>query len=313
MRIGIFTVVLLSACTEELESPSPALDSVEPALACNEQFISTLTVNGQRMTPLPVDLATPEPQLILPHLEASKISELDGSAGTSDAFDLIAHTRWLDANTMEIDIDPEMGLPDGAFGLNLENADGQRAELNPAMAIVPPPTASAIDPDRVCLDQGDVSVSLTGEGFLVVDGVLPTVDIGGTTVVPDGAEDCFDIAAAAPSAVQSCNALPVTLAQDLLTEGLYDVILTNPTHYSVALRYDRTKDAAPTVVAKGVDDMAMQIRKIAREHDVPLMEDPPLTRALYRAVKVGQAVPEKFYQAVATVLSHVYRLHGRTA
>ena len=55
------------------------------------------------------------------------------------------------------------------------------------------------------------------------------------------------------------------------------------------------------------------IREVAREHDVPLMEDPPLTRALYRAVKVGQAVPEKFYQAVATVLSHVYRLHGRTA
>lgn len=92
-----------------------------------------------------------------------------------------------------------------------------------------------------------------------------------------------------------------------------DVILTNPTHYSVALRYDRTKDAAPTVVAKGVDDVAMRIREVAREHDVPLMEDPPLTRALYRAVKVGQAVPEKFYQAVATVLSHVYRLHGRTA
>lgn len=92
-----------------------------------------------------------------------------------------------------------------------------------------------------------------------------------------------------------------------------DVILTNPTHYSVALRYDRTKDAAPTVVAKGVDDVAMKIREVAREHDVPLMEDPPLTRALYRAVKVGQTVPEKFYQAVATVLSHVYRLHGRTA
>lgn len=92
-----------------------------------------------------------------------------------------------------------------------------------------------------------------------------------------------------------------------------DVILTNPTHYSVALRYDRKRDAAPTIVAKGVDDMAMTIREIAKEHGVPLMEDPPLTRALYRAVKVGQTVPEKFYQAVATVLSHVYRLKGRSA
>ncbi|MFK7740450.1 MAG: flagellar biosynthesis protein FlhB [Planctomycetota bacterium] len=92
-----------------------------------------------------------------------------------------------------------------------------------------------------------------------------------------------------------------------------DVILTNPTHYSVALRYDRSRDSAPIIVAKGVDDIAMRIREIAREHDVPLMEDPPLTRALYRAAKIGQTVPEKFYQAVATVLSHVYRMKGRTA
>ncbi len=83
--------------------------------------------------------------------------------------------------------------------------------------------------------------------------------------------------------------------------------------FSVALRYDRRRDVAPTVVAKGVDEMALRIRELAREHGVPLMEDPPLARALFRAVKVGQAIPERFYQAVATVLSHVYRLQGRTA
>lgn len=92
-----------------------------------------------------------------------------------------------------------------------------------------------------------------------------------------------------------------------------DVIITNPTHFSVALRYDRKRDAAPTVVAKGVDDVALLIRTLAKEHGVPLMEDPPLARALYRAVKVGQTIPERFYQAVAAVLGHVYRLKGRTA
>ena len=92
-----------------------------------------------------------------------------------------------------------------------------------------------------------------------------------------------------------------------------DVIITNPTHFAVALRYDRKRDAAPVVVAKGVDEMALHIRTLAKEHGVPLMEDPPLARALYRAVKVGQTVPEKFYQAVATVLGHVYRLKSRTA
>jgi flagellar biosynthetic protein FlhB len=92
-----------------------------------------------------------------------------------------------------------------------------------------------------------------------------------------------------------------------------DVVVTNPTHYSVALRYDRKRDLAPIVVAKGVDEVALIIRTLAKEHGVPLMEDPPLARALFRAVKVGQSIPEKFYQAVATVLGHVYRLKHRTA
>lgn len=92
-----------------------------------------------------------------------------------------------------------------------------------------------------------------------------------------------------------------------------DVVITNPTHYAVALRYDRTKNVAPEVVAKGVDDMAARIREIAREHKVPLMEDPPLARALFRAVKVGQEIPARFFEAVATVLSHVYRLKNRVA
>ncbi len=89
--------------------------------------------------------------------------------------------------------------------------------------------------------------------------------------------------------------------------------VTNPTHFSVALRYDRKRDAAPVVVAKGLDEIALAIRTLAKEHGVPLMEDPPLARALFRAVKIGQTVPERFYQAVATVLGHVYRLKNRTA
>jgi flagellar biosynthetic protein FlhB len=92
-----------------------------------------------------------------------------------------------------------------------------------------------------------------------------------------------------------------------------DVVITNPTHYAVALRYERGRGSAPEVVAKGVDELALRIREIAVEHDVPMMEDPPLARALFRAVKVGQQIPERFYKAVATVLSHVYRLEGRVA
>ena len=92
-----------------------------------------------------------------------------------------------------------------------------------------------------------------------------------------------------------------------------EVIIINPTHFSVALRYDRQADPAPVVVAKGIDEVALNIRELARENDVPLMEDPPLARALFRATKVGQTIPDKFFQAVAVILSHVYRLKQRTA
>ena len=92
-----------------------------------------------------------------------------------------------------------------------------------------------------------------------------------------------------------------------------DVVITNPTHFSVALRYDRKRHTAPELVAKGMNDVAMRIRELARENDVPLLEDPPLARALFRAVKVGQEIPARFYEAAATVLSHVYRLKDRVA
>jgi len=89
-----------------------------------------------------------------------------------------------------------------------------------------------------------------------------------------------------------------------------DVVVTNPTHFSVALKYDPTQMRAPRVVAKGSDHMAMMIRQIAREHDVPVLERPPLARALYYAVEVGQDVPTEQYQAVAEVLAYVYRTKG---
>lgn len=92
-----------------------------------------------------------------------------------------------------------------------------------------------------------------------------------------------------------------------------DVVITNPTHFAVALRYDRRRNAAPELVAKGADDMARRIRELARDHHVPLLEDPPLARALYRAVRVGQEIPARFYEAVAAVLGHVYRLKGTVA
>jgi flagellar biosynthetic protein FlhB len=83
------------------------------------------------------------------------------------------------------------------------------------------------------------------------------------------------------------------------------VVITNPTHYSVALRYDPEKDAAPVCVAKGVDDLAMRIREVAKGADVPLIENVPLARALFATVEVDETVPREHFEAVAKVISFV--------
>jgi flagellar biosynthetic protein FlhB len=89
-----------------------------------------------------------------------------------------------------------------------------------------------------------------------------------------------------------------------------DVVVTNPTHYAVALKYDAEK-LAPEVIAKGKDLVAAQIRKIAKESEVPVISDPPLARSLHASVEVGHQIPEELYQAVAQLLAFVYRVANR--
>jgi len=90
------------------------------------------------------------------------------------------------------------------------------------------------------------------------------------------------------------------------------VVITNPTHYAVALRYVPGETDVPKLLAKGRDLLAQRIREIAAEHRIPIVEDPPLARALYRSVPLGGYVPESLYRAVAEVLAFVYRLDRRT-
>jgi flagellar biosynthetic protein FlhB len=86
-----------------------------------------------------------------------------------------------------------------------------------------------------------------------------------------------------------------------------DVVITNPTHFAVAIRYDRTKEEAPRVIAKGADNLALKIKEIAREHGIMIVENAALARELYKSVDVGEMIPPKLYKAVAEILAYVYR------
>jgi flagellar biosynthesis protein FlhB len=88
-----------------------------------------------------------------------------------------------------------------------------------------------------------------------------------------------------------------------------DVIITNPTHYAVALKYERGKDQAPVVLAKGENRFAQRIKALAAEHGVPMVENKPVARLLFAMGKVGETIPSDLYQAVAEILAIVYRTH----
>ena len=90
-----------------------------------------------------------------------------------------------------------------------------------------------------------------------------------------------------------------------------DVIITNPTHIAIALQYDKDKMIAPKVVAKGADFLAEKIKKVAAEAGIPMVENVPLARAIFKSVKLGQIIPKNLFQAVAEVLAYVYRLKNK--
>lgn len=89
------------------------------------------------------------------------------------------------------------------------------------------------------------------------------------------------------------------------------VVITNPTHFAVALRYQPEKSAAPVVVAKGLDLVALRIRAIAEEHGIAIVENPPLAQTLYRSTEIGTEIPEDLYHMVAEILAYIYSLRGK--
>jgi flagellar biosynthetic protein FlhB len=90
-----------------------------------------------------------------------------------------------------------------------------------------------------------------------------------------------------------------------------DVVITNPTHYAVAIKYDEKKSHAPIVVAKGMNNIAQKIKEIARENGVHVVQNPPLARSLYAQVDLDKPIPSELFAAVAEVLAYVYKMNKK--
>ena len=113
-----------------------------------------------------------------------------------------------------------------------------------------------------------------------------------------------------PQIKQRIRAVQMEMARKRMMSAVpdADVIVTNPTHISVAIKYDAIEHSAPIVLAKGSGDIAMKIREIAKEHRIPIVEDKPLARVLNKTVEIGQQIPDNLFKAVAEILAYVYQL-----
>ena len=109
---------------------------------------------------------------------------------------------------------------------------------------------------------------------------------------------------------QRKKAMELLGGQGVADVSTADVVVTNPTHYAVALRYEKGTDNAPVVVAKGENLLARRIKLIAKEHEVPMIENKPVARTLYALGRVGEPIPLQLYQIVAEILAHVYKTHA---
>jgi flagellar biosynthetic protein FlhB len=89
------------------------------------------------------------------------------------------------------------------------------------------------------------------------------------------------------------------------------VVITNPTHYAVALKYEMGKTAAPVCLAKGIDSLALRIREVAEEHQIPIVENPPVAQMLYPSVEIDEEIKPEHYKAVAEIIGYVLRLKGK--
>lgn len=236
LGVSLAVLVLFSACAAELTGPSPSADSVAPALACNVQLVTEVTLSGAELSPLALDAATGDPRLAIPDIDLRLVTDLSGGVLDGSPIRLpndpddpmAARVSWESSTTMRFEVYPELGLEPGLYEVTVTNRNGKSATLETRLTMIPEPVLSVIAPDLVCNEEGDRTLTLTGASFAQVDGVLPNVQIGTEALVAASAEDCSEVPGAAMP-LSLCNTLTVVLPQGAEDPGVLNVHVTNPT------------------------------------------------------------------------------------
>ncbi|NMB76500.1 MAG: hypothetical protein GYA21_15385 [Myxococcales bacterium] len=224
----LFSVVSCSRNTDRIAGPDPTLDSVSPPIACVEQESRTFAIAGSGLAPLVKDVLS-DPEAILPALTLVRVKDLAGQDLSGEqAYPVpVEATRWKSQAAMEFDLLPAAALAHGLYRLDAKNGSGREASLSEALTLVPAPEVRAVEPDVACVAQAERRLTVRGENFLVLDGVLPEVSIGTVKLTAAEAQDCADVPVPR-GAARLCATLLVDVPQGAVAEGLHSVTVANP-------------------------------------------------------------------------------------
>lgn len=246
-----FLIALLACagCSDKLDGPAPSLSQksalpVSPAIVCGDQLTTELTLNGERFSPVPVNIPK-KPAIAIPSLTLSRSAALDG--GDSAAVKLVyggdptapsntSALSWKDQTEMTFEVDQALTiagkkgrLPAGVYDAQLKNPNGKQAVAKAALAVVDRPTVAGTTPPILCLAQGARELTVSGTGLLRIKQGLPTVqvDSDGQTFDVTALEDCTSVAQKTADA-EFCETARLTLPADAIDPGLHSLVLTNP-------------------------------------------------------------------------------------
>lgn len=243
-------LTLLAACSHDIAGQTPTISGPgAPALVCNAQKTFPVDVSGGGFSPLPIDTATDRPARIdLPQIDLTSQADLTGAPIAAPETTTIpddpyapadSQVHWTSLSSMQFDVTESLMLDEGIYGLTVTNRNGNVGTRDAALAVVPPPTLSSVQPMAICIAQGSVTLQLVGTGFLRVEDppgafAQPSVTFSGagltTPLTLTGAVDlasCVKLPAPAAN-VDRCTRMTVVVPQDAVPPGSYQVMVTNP-------------------------------------------------------------------------------------
>lgn len=241
LRFVSLIVVAGWGCSHKDESPDVSAKGVAPDIVCNAQLTTPVVITGNGFAPMATKTLEDDHVLVLPSMTLTgtqtldgtktkgEIVELSGEPGKKNAADL----SWQSSQQMTLAISDRLAIDPGIYDLLVTNPDGdKKADIDGALAVVPPPQLTAVDPKSICDAQTEQTLVLTGSTFLKIDALVPSVrvtsSVGTTFDFPVATlEECSEIPGRS-QATQQCRKASIKIPADTLAPGVYSVVLTNP-------------------------------------------------------------------------------------